>query len=113
MKQKNCDELRDEIPHFSTIDVGYFEGRQSLKVWIVSEKDLDAMYQKSKAGSEILLWIENIDEYEDSDQEPEKKKRRGVGSSKRSEESDAVYIKNSLLSMMVCILFHNCDCGLE
>ena len=32
-------ELGDELPN-SSVDVGYFDGRQSAKVWLVSAKDL-------------------------------------------------------------------------
>lgn len=41
-------ELCSEFHLHTPLDVGYFEGRQSQKVWIVSEKDIDGMYSKFK-----------------------------------------------------------------
>ncbi len=38
-------ELGDELPN-SSVDVGYFDGHQSAKVWLVSAKDLKVMYEK-------------------------------------------------------------------
>jgi hypothetical protein len=67
LKDHVCKELRS-VPRRTLLDVGYFEGRQSQKVWIVSEKYLDAMY--SKPDSEILLWVEIV-EHHDSDDSDE------------------------------------------
>ena len=43
LKDHICTELHSEFPCHTSLDVGYFEGRQSQKVWIVSEKDVDGM----------------------------------------------------------------------
>ncbi len=79
--------LRDELPKDPTADVGYFEGRQSSKVWLVSDKDLESMYRKAKSGSEIFLWVQSFeDTMNDSDPEPEKKKKR------RQDQEDEVEV---------------------
>ena len=48
-------ELKDELS--SDIEVGYYQGRQSCKVWLVTDKDLEAMY-----ASEILFWVQSVEE---------------------------------------------------
>ena len=50
VKQQILQELRDVLPSSSPrlIEVGYFEGRQSMKMWLVSSKDVEAMYRKCK-----------------------------------------------------------------
>ena len=67
LKDHICKELKSEFPCHASIDIGYFEGRQSLKIWIVSQKDLDAMYTDVKANSwdmfsvpQLRLWARII-----------------------------------------------------
>jgi len=38
------DELEDEVPATTRFSMGYYEGKQSTKKWIVTQEDLDAMY---------------------------------------------------------------------
>lgn len=90
LKDHICEELHSEFPRRTLLEVGYFEGCQSQKVWIASEKDLDSMYSKFKAGSEILLWVEIV-EHHDSD-EPERKRKKSTGSSSKKGEEDSVDI---------------------
>ena len=54
LKGQVHEELKD-IPVDSIADVGYFEGRQSSKIWLVTDKDVVSMYQKVKKDSEIFL----------------------------------------------------------
>ncbi len=88
MKTQITQELKDALPKDCSVDVGYFEGRQSSKVWLVSVKDLQLMYHKAKAGGEISLWVQPGEEgdSDSDDPEPVKKKR----SSKRQEKEDDV-----------------------
>lgn len=91
LKEQIIKELSDELPGHPVIDVGYFEGRQSLKVWIVSLKDLHSLYSKTKSGSEIFLWVQGVEEdNQSSDGEPERKKRKTSGSSTRQDKEDEV-----------------------
>lgn len=83
-------ELKEELPIDSTIDVGYFDGRQSSRVWLVSTKDLESMY---KGTNEIFLWIEVCkDDHEDDSNsdnpgEPAQKKRKLSKSDKKKKQS--------------------------
>ena len=65
--------------------MGYFDGRQSAKVWLVSAKDLKVMYEKANSSCEISLWVqtcEDIDAEEDSDINPEPSRKKGKQLSK-------------------------------
>ena len=89
--------LKDELPQDPSLDIGYFEGRQSSKVWLVSAKNLDSMYRKAKNGSELLLWmqcLQDVDEDND-DLEPEKKRKKSsellLRHQEKEEEVEAIY----------------------
>ena len=103
VKQQIIKELSDILPPSQSpdlIEVGYFEGRQSTKIVIVSSKDLDAMYEKLtiKKSSEVFLWAENLpdDYWDDCDEEREsaatvKKKRKNTEvSTNKQEEIDDI-----------------------
>ncbi len=77
--------------------MGYFETRQSLKVWVVSAKDLKLMYEKAKNGGEIFLWIQvcEVDENDSDNPEPKRKKKYSESSKrqKKEDELEEVYAK--------------------
>ena len=50
-------ELEDEIPD-GDYNVGYFEGSQHKKKWLVSSADLVAMYTHFKGKKHIPLWCD-------------------------------------------------------
>ncbi len=91
MKAQVIRELRDELPKDPTVDVRYFEGRQSSKIRLVSDKDLESMYHKAKNGSEIFLWVQN-NENDSDDPEPEKKKKKPSESSSRRQDKEEVEV---------------------
>lgn len=78
LKAQLTTELRDELPRNESLDVGYFDGRQSLKMWLVSAKDLEGMYEKAKNSCEIFLWVQTCEDTDDDsdDAEPSRKKRK-------------------------------------
>ena len=62
----------------------------------MSKKDLDCMYSKFKADSEILLWVEIVEDQDSDDlDEPDRKRKKSSGSTKKEEEDsvDAIYDK--------------------
>ena len=71
IKAQLAEELSDEIEQDVPFDVGYFEGRQSTKCWIVCNEDLSKMYFNHKSGSEISLRCDL-----DSVQQPQTRKRK-------------------------------------
>lgn len=75
------------------MDVGYFDGRQSSRVWLVSTKDLKSMYARAKSNSDIFLWVQACvaDDDDDSDDPgPDKKKRKLSATSRRQLKEDEV-----------------------
>jgi len=54
------DELEDEVPATTRFSVGYYEGKQSTKKWIVTQEDLDAMY--CTVNKDIFLWCDGCDD---------------------------------------------------
>ena len=59
---KRKESLIESFPEYvpSTLDfqVGYLEGRNSKKRWIVRSADLEKMYDVYEEGEEIKLWWE-------------------------------------------------------
>lgn len=70
LKVQILKELKDEFPDDPTVDVGYYDGRQSSKIWLVSSEDLNHMYRSCKSN-EVSLWVEyrNEEESEEEDNE--------------------------------------------
>ena len=69
-------ELEDEIPD-GDYNVGYFEGSQHKKKWLVSPADLESMYAHFKGKKQIPLWCDGKESATDSyDKRPQKKKQK-------------------------------------
>ena len=83
-------EFSDEFPNNANIDIGYHDGRQSSKIWLVSEEDLAQMYKNCKHGNEISLWVDFMPEEDSEEEEHDKKKPKSQGCSKRSDVEDEV-----------------------
>ena len=88
-------ELEDEISDNEDYSVGYFEGRQQKKKWLVSPSDLEAMYVTFEGKTKISLWCEGkqitSDHDTSGDEEPHPKRRkksRSDGSKKINERED-------------------------
>ena len=52
------DEFQEHVPTTATFDVGYFEGKQQSKIWLVTSDDLHKMYELHPKGGEVLLWCD-------------------------------------------------------
>ena len=56
-------DLRDELPHHPVVDIGYFEGQQSLKARIISQKTLiqcmpnQGLAVKSSCGLKVWMIV--------------------------------------------------------
>ena len=46
MKMMLIDEFGDNVPGQLDFSVGYYDGRQQAKRWLVTKNDLDTMYKK-------------------------------------------------------------------
>lgn len=92
-------ELKDALPKDCSVDVGYFEGRQSCKIWLVSEKDLQLMYQKSASkDGEISLWVQprEEDDTDSDDPEPDRRRKKSSSSKRQDKEEEVEKIYSDL-----------------
>ena len=68
----------------------------SSKVWIVTNKDLDSMYQRT-SDRDFFLWIQTTDDDSDGDGSeppPSKKKKKGASPhDQKEDEVDEIYEK--------------------
>ena len=64
LKVKLMEEFEDQVPPTTRFSVGYFEGRQSTKKWLVSQDDLTAMYSslKKSGKTDVYLWCDGCSE---------------------------------------------------
>ena len=53
---KLVDEFKDQVPGNIDFNIGYYDGAQHSKVWLVSVDDLKSMYLKHPFGGEIVLF---------------------------------------------------------
>ena len=76
IKVKLIEEFEDQVPPTTRFSVGYFMGHQSMKKWLMTEDDLDAMYSELKlAGkNDVCLWCDKCSE--GSEGESQRKRRR-------------------------------------
>ena len=81
-------EFKDEFPGNPSLDVGYFDGHQTSRVWLVSGEDLAEMYNGIKQGGEVSLWVECAVVGGESDEE-----RRASGTKRQhlEDEEDTIY----------------------
>ena len=56
LKEKIMEEFSDQLPETMDYQVGYFHGKQSAKRWIMTQEDLNLMYESKKEN--ILLWAD-------------------------------------------------------
>ena len=72
------EEFEDQVPPTTCFSVGYFEGRQSTKKWLITQEDLSAMYSAIEhAGkTEVCLWCDGC--FEESDSSSSHRKEREI-----------------------------------
>ena len=58
LKLKLMESFPDDVPDHVSFQVGYFEGKNSTKRWIVEPRDLQSMYSVLEEGQKITLWYE-------------------------------------------------------
>ena len=58
IKMKLIDEFKGQVPGNIDFNIGYYDGAQHSKVWLVSVDDLKSMYSKHPSGGEIVLWCD-------------------------------------------------------
>ena len=85
-------ELEDEISDNDEYSLGYFEGKQQKKKWLVSSSDIDAMYGYFEGKPRISLWCDDKQppesEYDDEKGRSKRKKRRKSSKTQRKTKLD-------------------------
>ena len=79
------------MPNNLSFNVGYFEGQQHTKIWLVSRADFATMYSRYPKG-EITLWCEgNSTEEEDCRSKKRRKKDSDFSSRRQEKENDSAF----------------------
>ena len=58
LRVKLIDAFKEHVPNSTDFNVGYFEGPQHSKVWLVTLDDLGSMYRKYHNNGDIALWCD-------------------------------------------------------
>ena len=78
------EEFKDQVPDSTSFQVGYFEGSQQMKIWIVTEVDLKDIH---KARGQINMWCEGVsNDGATKGQSSSKRKRDESGVPKKEED---------------------------
>jgi len=96
LRVKLIDEFAETVPDTVNFNVGYFDGRQQAKLWLVTNEDLACMYSKYRTG-EITLWCDGRQSDRDRIGEEVRSKRKRDSEAnvsrrqEREEEVDTVF----------------------
>ena len=88
LRAKLIEHFKEQVPDSVTFEAGFYEGQRHAKMWIVSNDDLTAMYQKYPRG-EITLWCEGRSE-EDVNERKKRKREETTVTTKRQEKEEEV-----------------------
>ena len=58
IRMKLIEEFRDQVPSQLDFSVGYYDGSQQSKTWLVTKDDLEALYEKYPNGGNVSLWCD-------------------------------------------------------
>ena len=91
LRAKLIEKLGDQVPNTITFDVGFYDGQQHSKIWLCSNKDLEAMYRKHPTG-EITLWCDGCTAADEDTTGRNKRKKddSSGGPSKRQKKEEGV-----------------------
>ncbi len=91
LRIKLIEEFKEQVPNTVEFSVGYCEGSQQAKVWLVSSEDLHSMYLRYHKGGPITLWCDGKSrESSEEDQRGKRKRDSGVGAGRREEKEEEV-----------------------
>ena len=61
LRMKLIEQFKEHVPNTVDFSVGYYEGQQHTKVWLVTSDDLKSMYTKF-SGGQLTLWCDGKSE---------------------------------------------------
>lgn len=96
LRIKLIESFKESVPNTVDFNVGYYEGSQQAKIWLVVPEDLEKMYERYAQGGAITLWCDGRSD--DGNDNARKRKRDNETSKKHSIEEnerdvDEVYKK--------------------
>ena len=74
LKKRLSESFPERVPPHMDFHVGYFEGKANAKCWIVSEEDIQAMYDAHFEGDVITIWCDGRGKTEDTSVSRKRKK---------------------------------------
>ena len=74
LKKRLSESFPERVPPHMDFHVGYFEGKANAKCWIVSEEDIQAMYDAHFEGDVITVWCDGRGKTEDTSVSRKRKK---------------------------------------
>ena len=91
-------EFEQDIPVTGDFNLGYYEGKQQKKKWLVSLSDLDAMYCHYKGKTQISLWcdgkaVDNEEEQPNPSKRRRKDKEAGQKTDEKESELESIFLK--------------------
>ena len=89
LRAKIIDQFQDLVPNTLDFNVGYFEGRQQSKMWLVTKEDLDSMYMKHPSG-DLTFWCDGRYCESETVEDGRGKRKRDLAGSKRQEREEQV-----------------------
>lgn len=91
LRVRLMDDFQEHVPNTATFDVGYFEGKQHTKIWLVTSDDLDKLYKLHPNGGEVFLWCQGANEVGATEGHCAKRKREANSAvSKRGQQEAEV-----------------------
>lgn len=82
LRVKLIEAFQEAVPNTLDFNVGYYEGSQQSKVWLVESDDINRMYQKYPNGGSINLWCDARCQQDEVDNA--RKRKRDAESSKKA-----------------------------
>ena len=90
LRVRLIDELKEHVPSTTSFDVGYFEGKQQSKIWLVTSEDIKKLYDLHPKGGEVLLWCDGASESGSEGRSTKRSKEAESAISKRSQQESEV-----------------------
>ena len=87
LRIKLIESFKESVPNTVDFNVGYYEGSQQAKIWLVVPDDLKKMYERYAQGGAITLWCDGRSD-DDNEHSVRKRKRDSETSKKHSIEEN-------------------------
>jgi hypothetical protein len=74
LRIKLIESFKESVPNTVDFNVGYYEGSQQAKIWLVVPEDLEKMYERYAQGGAITLWCDGRSDVIDGNDNAHKRK---------------------------------------